>query len=63
MRGAEQPVDIWQASQQCPCPAVVAGLPSRDKEVDRAAKALTAGVQLRVHAAFGATYQTSASPF
>ena len=59
----EQPVRIRQAAEQYPCPDVIADLSGRDKKVDRAALAVTDGVELCIHVAFGAVDQAATPPF
>ena len=59
----EQPIDLWQAAEQGRCANVVADLSGGDEEVDRAAMAVTDGMQLGVQAAFRAADQASTPPF
>ena len=59
----EQPVDVRQAGQQCPCADVVADLTGRDEQVERSALVVADGMQLGVHAALGPANQASTSPF
>jgi len=60
---SKQPIDLRQAFEQCPRADVVADLTSGDEEVERAAFAVADGVQLGIHATFGAPNQTSTPPF
>lgn len=50
---SEQPVGLWQPTEQRSCADVIAGLPSGDEQVNRPSPAVADGMQLRVHAAFG----------
>lgn len=54
---SKQPVDLWQALEQCPCANVIADLPSGDEVVEQAAFAVADRAQLGVHATFGAPNQ------
>ena len=60
---SEQPFDLLQAFERCPCANVITDLTSGDEEVERAAFAVADGVQPVIHAALGAPNQTSAPPF
>ena len=59
----EQPIDLWEAAEQRPRSDVVADLSCGDEQVERAALAVTDGMQLRVHAALGSADEASTPPF
>ena len=60
---AKQPPDVWQAAQQSPRADVIAHLSGSDEQIERSPLAVADGVQLGVHAAFGAADQASTPPF
>ena len=58
-----QPVHIWYATEQSPSTDVIADLSGGDKEVQRPSFAITDGVQLGIHAAFGSANQAATHLF
>ena len=56
----QQPLRLWQTTQQGSCPGVIADLACGHDEADRAAFRVGDGMQFGVHAAFGSTDQTAA---
>ncbi len=59
----EQPICLRQFAHQGRCARVVADLPSRHEEIDRAANRVGDSMQLRVHPAFRASDQAATLPF
>ncbi len=59
----QHPVCLWEAAQQSSGSAVVADWSGCDEQADRAALRIGNGMQLCVHAAFGAADQPSEPPF
>ena len=60
---AEQPLCLWQLIEQGCRAGIVADLPGGHKEAQRTAVRVAHGVQLRVHAPFGATDEAPKAPF
>src|SRR5690606_37465632 len=60
---SKEPIDTWQAVQKRPCADVIADLTGGDEQVQRPPMAVADGVQLGVHAAFGAPDQAATPPF
>jgi len=52
---SEQPFDVWQAAEQCPCAGIFADRSGGDEQIDSSYPTVTDCVQLGVHATFGAT--------
>lgn len=59
----KHPASLWQAAQQGRCSGVVAHLPGRHEELDRASFRVGDCVQLGVHAAFRSPDLAPAPPF
>ena len=59
----EQPSDLWQTAQQCPCAHIVIDLSGGDEEVERSSLAIANGVKLGVHTTCGPANQATAPPF
>lgn len=55
----QQPLCLWQTTQQGSCPGVIADLTCRHEDADRASIAVGDGLQLGVHAALGPADQAA----
>ena len=59
----EEPFSLWQAVYQGGSSGVIADLPCRDKEADRATAGVCNSMKLCIHAALGPANQASTPPF
>jgi hypothetical protein len=60
---AEQPLRLWQVVQQRCRTSVIADLPGRHEEAQGAVVRVSGGMELGVHATFGASDQAAKTPF
>ncbi len=59
----EQPVYLWDTTEQSPSSDVITDLPGGNEQVERAPLAIIDGMQLCIHATFGSTDQAVTPPF